>query len=316
MAGLLACAVGLLVLAVMAGPLWQMLSASIVDLAAIQNAPIEDILEIGIQLIGWTMILTVAPLVVTIFIVGFVTTMIYNGGFVFSMHPIKPQLSRLSIKNGFTRIYGRRGWMEFGISSVRLIVWFLLAGFIAAVWAPEFLRSPLCGVACLSAIAHPLAWIILIAAIIILLLACAAEAVIQRNQFLHEQKMTKTEVKRERKDQSGSPELRRERRRLRKKNQEPYAKPGVTRGNLCFYSDDMAVIIRYAPPKEEDPFVVAKIRGKDKVAETRKKMQDMGRYESEEAELVSRLWQHELGDRVNAEHLPLLGGAMRRMFEQ
>jgi len=242
MAGLLACAVGLLVLAVMAGPLWQMLSASIVDLAAIQNAPIEDILEIGIQLIGWTMILTVAPLVVTIFIVGFVTTMIYNG--------------------------------------------------------------------------DPLAWIILIAAIIILLLACAAEAVIQRNQFLHEQKMTKTEVKRERKDQSGSPELRRERRRLRKKNQEPYAKPGVTRGNLCFYSDDMAVIIRYAPPKEEDPFVVAKIRGKDKVAETRKKMQDMGRYESEEAELVSRLWQHELGDRVNAEHLPLLGGAMRRMFEQ
>lgn len=313
-AGLLGCAAGLLVLASMAGPIWLLLSNSIVDMAAVQNLEIDNILEIGVQLIGWTILFVIGPLVGIIFTVSFTISLLYNGGFVFSMDPIKPQLSRLSVKNGFTRIFGRRGWLEFGNSSVRLIVWFLLAGFIASVWVPEFLRSPVCDVACVMNIANPLAWVILVAAIVILVITSGIEAVIQRNQFLHEQKMTKSEVKRERKDQHGSPETRKERRRLQKKAREPYSKPNMRRGNLCFYAGDRAIVLRYMPPDEQDPYLMAKITGEEPVAKVRKRMETPGRYQSEEPELLERLWKQELGDKVEPEHLDMLANVIRKIF--
>lgn len=314
--GLLGCAAGLLMLAAMAAPIWRMLSASIIDLATLQEAPIRDILEVGIALVGSTIFFVIAPLIGIIFTVGFVTAMLFNGGFLFTLHPVKPQLSRLSMKKGISRIYGRRGWLEFGVSSVRLLVWLMLAGFILFVWVPEFLRSPVCGIACMVTILHPLAWIILTAAIVIMLIASLIEAVIQKNQFLHEQKMTKSEVKRESKDQHGSPEVRRERSRLRNKSRQPYSKPGAGRGNLCFYTGQKAIILRYQPSEEQEIFVVAKVHGADAVANTRRRIDRPGVYQSEEPELVTRIWPHELGDPISPENLDFVAAAMRKIFSR
>ena len=310
LASLIACAGGLLFTAATAVTMWRRLASGFVDVSALFAMPFE----IGIAQLVDFLFYAVSPRIGVIFSVGIVASLLFNGGFVFSLKPVAPQLSRVSIKTGFTRIYGRRGWLETGISLVRLAVWLLLAAFVGYVWLPSFMAAPLCEGPCAAGLAGPLAWIIVILAIIVLLLSGAIEGVIQKNQFLHEQKMTKTEVKRERKDQFGSPEVSRERRRLMRQAQQEGAKPGAENGNLCFFTDDFAVAIRYLPPDEKFPYVVAKASDAEAVARLRREMRGKGRSETKAPAFVDQLRGAEIGAPVEAKHYDAFVAALQQIY--
>lgn len=315
MAGLLACAFGILLLATTAALIWKQLANGILDAARLREMPFDMAVESGLLQLGETLLLAVVPIVVMTFVVGFLTTILFNGGFVFSLKPIAPQLNRVSPQAGFARIFGRRGWLETGVALMRLIVWFLLAGFVGYLWLPSFLASPTCVGACAAELAIPLTWIIVIAAVIVILLSGVLEAVIQKNQYLHEQKMTKTEVKRERKDQFGSPEVARERRRLMREGQQQGAKPGAKNGNLCFYTKDFAVAIRYLPPDEKFPFVVAKAAGDEAVKQLRQSMRGRGQSQTEAADFLSQLRGIEIGSALEPKHYDAFVAALRQIYD-
>ncbi|MEP3636079.1 MAG: EscU/YscU/HrcU family type III secretion system export apparatus switch protein [Paracoccaceae bacterium] len=314
LASFIACAAGLLLLGTMAVVTWRRLATGITDAALLFEMPFDEAVEVGIAQLGETLFYIMAPLVGALFVIGFVASLLFNGGFVFSLKPVAPQLNRVSVKTGLTRIYGRRGWLETGISLLRLTVWLLFAGFIGYVWLPSFLAAPLCAGSCAVELAVPLAWTILIIAIIIILFSGVIEGVIQKNQFLHEQKMTKTEVKRERKDQFGSPEVSRERRRLMREAQQEGAAPGAKNGNLCFYTDDFAVAIRYLPPDEKYPYIVAKATDAAAVAELRASMKGKGRSETKAPAFVQNLTGAEMGSALDPKHYDDFVAALRQIY--
>ncbi|MEL6839960.1 MAG: EscU/YscU/HrcU family type III secretion system export apparatus switch protein [Pseudomonadota bacterium] len=315
MASLAACAFGLLLLAATGMLVWKRLASSILETTHLDIVSFDAAMESGLLHLAETLFLVLAPIIGVTFATGFIATILFNGGFVFALKPVTPQLNRVSPKTGLSRIFGRRGWLEAGVSFVRLAIWLLLAGFIGYLWLPHFLASPACAGACAANIAVPLTWIIVVAAMVVILLSGVIEAVIQKNQFLHEQKMTKTEVKRERKDQFGSPEVVRERRRLMREAQRQGAAPGAKNGNLCFFSDDFAVAIRYLPPEEKFPYVVAKAVGADAVRHLRKAMQGGGQRQAEASDFVRGLTGVDIGSALEPKHYDQFVAALRKTYD-
>ncbi len=313
-AKLISTAAGLLALATMAPAIWKQLIASLEAAPLLMQLPFEEASTIASVKLGQTIFFAVGPLVGVIFLSGFLTTLIFNRGFVFSLDPVAPKLNRISVTSGFKRIFGRRGWMELAVSAVRVALWLMVAAFIGKTWLPSFMASPTCAGACTADIAVPLVWIILIAAIAIILGSAAIEVMIQKNQFLHEQRMTKTEVKRERKNSFGSPEVRRERNRLRNEALQETTKPGAKNGNFLFFGPDCAVVIRYQPPDEKIPFVVAKVRGADEVANLRRSFTGNGRLELSAPALATAAQGTELGSGLDSQHYTLLTTAFDELF--
>ncbi|MFG5379915.1 EscU/YscU/HrcU family type III secretion system export apparatus switch protein [Yoonia sp. R2-816] len=70
-----------------------------------------------------------------------------------------------------------------------------------------------CTIGCSGHVLEPLAWLYLVGAMVIFMLAAGIDMIVQRALFLFKQRMTASEVKRERKEQSGTPKVRQERRR-------------------------------------------------------------------------------------------------------
>ncbi len=316
-ASLFANAVGLICLVALGSIIFHRLAQSIVDTMNFKEAAIEDVLALGLSQLSRVLFVVISPIVGVSLVVAVVVTLLYNRGVVFSLDPVKPKLSRVSMNQGIKRVYGRRGWLEFGVSSGRLIVWFFFVGIVGYVWLPEFISSPFCDTTCIAQLFQPLAWIAVILAIIIILVAGAIEAVIQKNQFMHEQRMTKSEVKRERKDQLGSAEVRKERRRLRSKYGPggQHTAPGVENAQFCFFTKDVAVAVRFVPPKETVPFVVGKVSGPENVLELRKQMEGPRRRELESQQMVDRLRGYDLGDAIRAEHLGAFDRALVQIFD-
>ena len=93
---------------------------------------------------------------------------------------------------------------------------------------------------------------------IAMLLACAGlDMLVQVQLYRHEQKMSHSEVKREQKESYGAPEIRQARNRLRNEATRGTEHAGSARANMCFYSEEGAVGVRFHPEDSPLPRVVA-----------------------------------------------------------
>lgn len=82
---------------------------------------------------------------------------------------------------------------------------------------------------------------------------------LQRFLFIKKMKMSKDEVKREQKEQEGSPELKGERRRLAREMVTEAPKPRISLANVLVVNPThFAVAVRYAPDEHPLPVVIAK----------------------------------------------------------
>ena len=102
--------------------------------------------------------------------------------------------------------------------------------------------------------------------------------------------MTKTEVKREQKDSYGSPEVRSARGRAKQEaiaESEAPKYAGAEKANLCFFTEDGAVGIRYHPQSTPIPRVTAIAKGREAALALRKQLRDGGRRELEDATITN-----------------------------
>ncbi|QZN98476.1 EscU/YscU/HrcU family type III secretion system export apparatus switch protein [Chenggangzhangella methanolivorans] len=159
------------------------------------------------------MISVVAPLLAIVAGAAILANMVVMRGFVFSVEPIRPNFDNINPAKGLQRVFSMRSVVELLKSIVKVVA---LAGAFVAVFAiglQALMQSPSCGMPCVYDTSVKLLQPIVITAIIVFFVVGAIDVLLQRQLFLRDMRMTKTEAKREFKDMEGDPMIRRERRK-------------------------------------------------------------------------------------------------------
>lgn len=242
------------------------------------------------------------------------TSILYNKGVNFAMKPVLPNLSRVSMTAGFKRIYGVRGWLEFGTGLARLTVWISFA--VLALWlaVPTILHLGVCSNACVLDVIFDHIVLFVSVLIVILTVAAIIDMTVQKFLFLSEQKMTKSETKRERKEQTGSPEVRRERKRLQREMMQGVEHKGPDKANMCVFSERGAIALRYHPDSVPVPRVAAVAKTPEAAAKLRAKIKANGFRETYNSEVVDSCRNTPLGNTISEESFHHVVKAMQAMY--
>jgi flagellar biosynthetic protein FlhB len=194
-------------------------------------------------------------------------------GFNYAPKGLKPNLGALNPVKGFGNLFSGRSMVTLIISMVKLAVIIIityvflrdqLAAFANLQWA--WSRQIL---AAISQLVFGV-WIRIGIAVLII---AAADVIYQKWKYIHDLKMTRQEVKEERKEEEGSPELKR---RIRVLQYEMAAKrmlQEVPKANVILVNPThVAVALKYDPKTMDAPLLVAK--GGDHMCE---KIKEIGR---------------------------------------
>jgi type III secretion protein U len=251
------------------------------------DMPFDEAVDVASSSFSWLLLIAVLPVVLAVIFVGVIAGLLFNKGIVFAMKPVTPQIERLSPYEGLKRIYGRRGWVEVAASFVRIALWLTFASICSVLFLPALIRSPDCMGLCQAHMLIPLVWVLIVGAVVLMLVYAGFDMLVQTWLFHQEQKMTETEKKRELQDQYGSRELRKERNRLR--NEARLANSVVSKpedANMLFWSGATAIAVLFNPPNTRVPYVVAKARNPQELAELRRKLRAQGVFECESERIV------------------------------
>lgn len=268
---------------------------------------------LGLQaVIRGVLVMTVPILVGSLAFIIVVVTL-YQGGLPFSMQPLVPNFNRLNPAEGFGRMFNQRSWVEALFQLIRAAIWIIVSALVIwSIWG-ALLRIDLCGGICGLTVFQVLIYRWLPVALFVLLAFAGIEIIVQKGLYMKEQMMSKSELKRENKEQTGAPELRRERNRLRNQLAKEAENADPELANMCFYYGDVAVGIRYNPEDTPTPRVTARGKGEDAAA-LRRYISERGHPEMVHEKLAKKGYRISPGATINKEMFEDLAYAMTKMF--
>jgi type III secretion protein U len=217
-------------------------------------------------------------------------------GPVFSFDPVKPKFDHINPFEGLKRIASLRNVVEFAKAIVKVLILAIVFVFVLGNFLQPLFEMPSCGRSCLAGIAlmtvKPLAMTAALGFFIVGLI----DLILQRRLFLRDMRMTRTELKRERKEQEGDPHIRSERRKRGVQSQRR-TRVGIRHAVLAITHGQSVVGLLYRRGETPVPTVVSKARGAAGI-----RMLAEARYLGiplvDNATLVSALEQHKVGDIV------------------
>lgn len=211
---------------------------------------IEILWDLGFQVF--------VPIVCLSIVTSVLTGLIVAGGPNFATEPVIPKFQKISPASGLKRIFGRRALITFLMHLVRITV--LLCAFVLVIlfgWA-AWSRAPFCGFYCgvetLDGAFLPL----IVAGSIIMTASAIIDYLVQRSEFLREQRMSITEFRRELKDRDGDAKIKSQRMSI---GRQMITAPKVGgREAVVLVSDggDELYGVRYIEGETPAPLVVAK----------------------------------------------------------
>ncbi|WBU57189.1 EscU/YscU/HrcU family type III secretion system export apparatus switch protein [Paracoccus sediminicola] len=207
----------------------------------------------------------VLPILITVVTVSVLGGVVVSGGPVFSTHPLIPDFNKINPAGGFKKIFGRRAMMGFLMHCVRLIT--LLVAPALILWGSfgALMAAPPCGLGCMGEAIQAMLVPLLIALLTMLVVAMLLDYLVQRSEFMREQKMSITEFKRELKDQDGDPLLKGQ---MRQDQRAMVERPtGLSQATALIHDAPNSVVgLRYVDGDTPAPLVVIRARGGDSVS--------------------------------------------------
>jgi len=202
------------------------------------------------------------PLVVILVLTAILANILHKKGIPFSMHPIVPDFKKINPASGFKKMFGARGMTEFSVSLLKVLIWFVVAGMFIWLALPAILNSPICEFPCTTAVTNDLLIKIILAAAILLVIGGVLDLPLQEALFKKENKMTRTQLKKELKETMGNPEYKSARKEAHKEMTQVNTTAGKdATANLIISGADMAIALRFHAEDTPVPIVVAKGRG-------------------------------------------------------
>jgi len=212
-----------------------------------------------------TFLLLLAPICLPLLVAGFIGN-ICQIGFEFHAEPMAPKLSKLNPVAGLKRVFSLRGLVELAksvlkIVFVSLIAWSVVSGYLSEF--PTLVYRDLEGI---WTFAHTAAFKIIFYVSLALIVLAALDYAYQRWQHEESLKMTKQEVKDERKQTEGDPQVKARIRTLQRQTAYQRMMAEVPKSDVVITNPThLAVALRFDPAEMAAPRVVAK--GADYIAE-------------------------------------------------
>lgn len=235
------------------------------------------------------------PLLLLVPALAVLAAMVTLGGIPFSMDPISPKLEKINPVEGFKRLFKLHALIELIKSLVKTVV--IAAAFVAVLAGglKALVLAPSSGLDAEIAVLHVLAIPLFSTAAVLFLVAGAADVGLQKWLFQRDQKMSLTEMKRERKDMDGDPHVKRERKRIMREALRLAGGLGMRRATIVIHDGGgMTVGLRYKINEMPAPVVVC--RGRDARARAMLSEADAARLAvAEDADLVRQLFRLPLG---------------------
>ena len=174
----------------------------------------------------------VLPLIAVTITAAILTNIVVIGGVIFAGEPLAPKGEKISPAAGFKRIFSVRSIVEFVKSLVKML--WLLVSLLVVYWAslPALMGSSLCGLDCVQGTFVAMMKPLLITALLIFLLVGGIDVLLQRWLFRRDQRMSKTDQKRENKDIHGDPQVNSARRNQRQEISQTGSRTGVKNASI------------------------------------------------------------------------------------
>src|SRR5262245_502078 len=244
---------------------WPMMRDELLRLAGavgdLTVQPFPQALESALTTAASVLLWCVGPLLALVAVIGILAGMAGTLGPVLSLAQLAPKLEKLNPVQGLTRIVSLRNLVELVKSFGKIAILIAVFAFILPAWLQPLFEVPACGASCLVptlvAILKPL----MTTAAIVFLVLGTVDAVVQYRLFLRDMRMSKTELKREHKDNEGDPLVRGERRRRFMGMIELATSTGIRKVSVAIADGDHFVGLRYVRGETALPMVVAKGRG-------------------------------------------------------
>ena len=175
---------------------------------------------------------------------------------------LKPKISKLNPVSGLKRIVSLRGVVELLKSLMKLAILCGMTYFILQKHIPEIVEFPGLSVGEVVQRVGRIAFLLVLAIGLVLLVLALADFVYQRWQFLRDQRMTKQEVKDELKDVEGNPLIRSRRLSLQRDRARQRMMQAVPNADVVITNPThLAVALKYDPKQSDAPMVLAKGAG-------------------------------------------------------
>jgi type III secretion protein U len=203
----------------------------------------------------------IVPPVILLVLTSIVTGMAATMGPVFSFESVKPNFDHINPASGLKRIFSMRNAVEFlkgliKVVSVAVALWLVLRSFLQPL-----LETPSCGESCIVPLLLEAVKPLIVVGLLAFLIIGIFDFSLQRWMFLRDMRMTKTEMKRERKDMEGDPHIRSERQRMRRVMALQASRLGVKHATLVIAHGEHVGAVRYHKQHTPVPTVVAKASG-------------------------------------------------------
>ncbi|MEO1007067.1 MAG: flagellar biosynthesis protein FlhB [Planctomycetota bacterium] len=180
-------------------------------------------------------------------------------GWVISFEAMAPKFERLNPIQGAKRILGKKGAVKLAVDIAKLVVVVAIATTVIMSWLPAICTTPrmdmmpAMGVA-LRSMAELMAWMLAV-----LLVIAIIDFRYQKWQHREDNKMTKQEVKEERKSMEGDPDIRQRRARIAREIALQRVQADVPGADVVIANPThFSVAIRYDADAGDAPRVVAK----------------------------------------------------------
>jgi flagellar biosynthetic protein FlhB len=180
-------------------------------------------------------------------------------GWLFTLYPIQPNLSKLDPIKGLGRVFGKRGVVKTGANSLKLVVMLIIAAIIIRKDLDEIAGLPRLNMAAAMAMIGEMIYQLVKWLLALLLLLGIVDYFVQKHQHTQDLKMTKQEVRDERRSMEGDPEIKGRRLRMAREIAMQRINSAVPQADVIVTNPThFSVAIKYDSESMRAPVVVAK----------------------------------------------------------
>ncbi len=159
---------------------------------------------------GTSAMLALLPFLLLTFLVAYLANFLQIG-WLFTFEPVKPKFSKFNPVSGIQRLFSLRNLVKSGVNFLKLIVVALVSWISIARSLPQIVSLPRLGAIQAMLTIGRLALELALLLVLILLVLAIIDFIYQKWQHIKDLKMTKHEVKDERRSMEGDPQVKKRR---------------------------------------------------------------------------------------------------------
>jgi type III secretion protein U len=216
--------------------------------------------DVGIAALKTFALLTILPLAIVALCGAFVEFL--QVGALFAPKRITPQGSRLNPANGFKRMFSSENLFELAKSLFKTLLVAAVLVWLMKQYMPDILRLPSAGLQAYMGLDRRMLLVLGGSIVVLFAFVSIADRLFQSYSHRKRLRMSKSDVKREHKEDQGDPQLRGQRKRLHKQWSAQDAREAARNATaLVVNPTHIAIAILYDPAQTAVPTITAKGEG-------------------------------------------------------